>query len=91
VSEIVTIEVECSACGGTGIYHGFAEPQGVGVICLGCNGTGKAKFKYTPFTGRKLRKDIKAVRRSQGTFIATGVGPTGKSITYEEFLKGKKP
>jgi hypothetical protein len=91
VSEIVTIEIECTACGGTGIYHGFAEPPGVGVICLGCNGTGKEKLKYTPFTGRKVRKGIKTVQRSRGNFIPTGIGPAGRSITYEQFLKGKMP
>lgn len=91
MSEIVTIEVECNACGGTGIYHGFAEPEGIGVVCLACNGTGKVKLKYKPFTGRKMRKGIKTVQRSKGGFIATGIGPIGKSITYDEFLKGKMP
>lgn len=91
MSKKIVIEVECSDCGGTGIYCGFAEPKGVGVICLGCNGTGKSKLTYTPFTGRKTRKGVKTVRRSRGNFIATGVGPTGKSITYDEFLKGKMP
>lgn len=88
---VVTVEAECSACRGTGVYHGFAEPDGVGVVCLTCKGTGAMKLHYSPFTGRKTRKDIKTVRLSSGTFIATGIGPCVGSVTYEEFLAGKMP
>ncbi len=87
----VTVKVECSTCGGTGIYHGFAEPEGVGVVCLTCVGTGEAELKYTPFTGRKECMNIHTIRQSRGTHIATGVGPTGASVTYKEFLAGKLP
>ena len=89
--EVKIIEVECRSCGGTGVYSGFAEPAGVGVVCLTCDGTGKAKLSYTPFTGRKHRQGIETVRRSAGTFIATGAGPRGGSVTYREFLAGKMP
>lgn len=87
----VKIEVQCSSCNGTGIYCGFAEPKGVGVVCLRCDGSGKGELSYTPFTGRKERKDVKTVQRSRGSFIGTGVGPTGNSITYAEFIAGKRP
>lgn len=26
-------KIACKACGSSGVYHGFAEPRGVGVIC----------------------------------------------------------
>ena len=80
------IDIECSACQGTGLYHGFAEPPGVGVICVKCVGTGKVEFRYTPFTKRKTRTDIRTVQHSRGSFIGTGVGPVGPSLTYQEFL-----
>jgi hypothetical protein len=82
---------QCEACNGTGIYHGFAEPKGVGVVCLGCKGTGGVKLEYVPWTHRKLRRDIKTVRCSRGTFIVTGVGPIGGTVTYQQFLDGKMP
>jgi len=85
------IETECSSCGGRGVYCGFAEPRGTGVVCLNCEGTGCRKVKYTPFTARKRREGVEIVRRSKGGFIGTGVGPTGASVTYEEFLGGKMP
>jgi hypothetical protein len=85
------IEIEYDSCDGTGIYQGFAEPEGVGVVCLLCHGTGCRALSYKPFNGLRKRKGIKTVRRSAGTLIVTGVGPVGGEITYEEFLKGKMP
>lgn len=86
------IERVCeSGCAGTGVYSGFAEPKGVAVVCFACDGTGREKISYTPFTARKVTRGIKTVRTSQGTFIATGVGPIGGSVTYKEFLAGKFP
>jgi hypothetical protein len=84
-----TLSYECDACRGTGLYSGFCEGPGHAVVCLGCNGTGRAEFQYTPFTERKLRRDIKTVSLSKGRFIFAGVGPTGDNITYKEFLEGK--
>jgi len=86
-----SVQAECSSCGGTGVYCGFAEPKGTGVVCLSCDGTGCRTIEYKPFTGLKTRTGVHTVRRSQGTFIATGIGPTGGSVSYDEFLKGKKP
>lgn len=86
-----TINYECEDCRGTGLYSGMCEGPGVAVVCLGCEGSGRASFVYKPFTGRKGRRDIKTVRRSRGTFIATGVGPVGSEITYAEFVSGKLP
>ena len=85
------VEAQCDSCKGTGIYHGMCEPKGVGVVCLNCDGTGKAIIKYTPFDGRKTRTGILHVQRSRGAFLPTGTGPTGNSISYNEFLAGKMP
>ena len=88
---IIEVQAECGDCGGTGIYRGLAEPKGIGVVCLGCNGRGMRPLKYRPFTGRKKRGDVTTVRRSAGRFIATGVGPVGGSVNYADFLNGKMP
>jgi len=85
------IKAECDSCAGTGVYCGFAEPKGVGVVCLRCNGSGAVTILYRPFTGRKLKQGVKTVRLSRDSFIATGVGPTGSEISYEEFKAGKMP
>lgn len=84
--EKVVVQVACSSCGATGIYRGFAEPQGTGVKCLDCKGSGATTHTYTPYTGRQPREDIETVRESAGKLIVAEVGPTGDSMTYEEFL-----
>lgn len=86
---MATVKAECKSCSGTGVYKGFAEPEGVGVVCLQCSGTGCDEISYTPFTERKRRKGIRVVR--QGSFLATGVGPVGGEVSYEEFLNGRMP
>jgi len=88
---MAVLKAQCKACGGTGIYRGFAEPEGVGVICQSCAGTGCVEIRYEPFTERRRRSGVHTVRRSSGTFIATGVGPTRGSVSYEEFLRGRMP
>lgn len=91
MSKSVRVDIECKECATTGIYRGFAEPLGVGVICLKCNGTGRVMLEYTPFSGRKSTDGILTVRRSRGSLVAFGVGPTGDEITYQEFLEGRVP
>lgn len=86
-----TIRAECSACGGTGLYSGFAEPKGTAVVCVKCSGSGCEEITFTLFTGRKGKRNIQTVSRSRGLFIGTGVGPTGGSITYQEFQQGRMP
>lgn len=86
-----TVKAECRPCGGTGIYRGVAEPPGVGVVCLDCKGTGCKEITFTPFTERKRREGIKTVQLSRGGLLATGVGPVGGAVTYEQFLCGVMP
>lgn len=86
-----TVKTECSSCSGTGLYRGFAEPPGVAVICVNCDGTGCQEILYTPFSCRKKRYDVQTVQRTRGTLVFAGVGPTGGTISYQEFLQGKKP
>jgi hypothetical protein len=86
-----TVKAECGACEGSGIYRGFAEPPGVGVVCLQCNGSGCQEIRYKPFERRKGKRGVHTIRRSAGNFIVTGVGPTGGSVTYAEFQQGKMP
>jgi hypothetical protein len=85
------VKAECRACGATGVYQGFAEGRDEAVVCLECDGTGCKVIRYTPFTKRRLKRGVKVVRRSRGSFIATGVGGTGRAVTYAEFQTGKMP
>ena len=88
----IIVEHVCNGgCGGSGVYAGCAEPKGVAVVCLACDGTGKQTSYFEPFVKRRQRKGIHWVQRSKGSFIMTGVGPMKNRITYPEFLNGKMP
>jgi hypothetical protein len=84
---MATIKIACPNCRATGLYAGFAEPKGTAVICLSCDGKGWTMFKYEEFTGRKRKDGIYTIKRSAGTLLVTGVGPTGRGMTYDEFLR----
>lgn len=53
-------KIECGACGGTGLYSGFAEPEGVAVICHSCRGKGHGTGSKV-FHGRKRLKGVRTV------------------------------
>ena len=86
-----TIKTECEACGGTGLYCGMCEPEGTAVVCICCSGTGCAEVQYKEFTVRKGKRGVKTVSCSRGSFILTGVGAVGDSISYQEFRDGRMP
>jgi DnaJ-class molecular chaperone len=83
LSKKYSVEAECSACGGSGVYSGWQEPKGIAVICYRCNGTGKHIIDYKPFAGRKRRKGIATILIDKGTI--NGVHDI-QSMTYEHFL-----
>jgi hypothetical protein len=85
------IKAKCSDCSGTGVYCGMCEPEGVGVVCLRCGGSGCELIMYTPFTKRAIKRGVKQVRLSRGMLLADGVGPGGTMVCYQDFLKGKMP
>ena len=88
---MANVKVECNVCGGTGLYEGFAEPEGVAVVCLDCKGEGHKTLCVKPFTERRHKEGVKIVCRSSGSLIATGVGPKGYGITYTQFQNGQMP
>jgi len=98
----IELEIECSACSGTGLYSGMAESKGLAVVCRKCDGTGKYqyKFEYNEFEGIKKREDIERVylptrfKLGLGVIDFKGVGEIDmykKGISYTEFLEGKQP
>jgi hypothetical protein len=78
------IEAECDDCGGTGVYCGFMEPKGIGVVCVGCNGTGKKLIYYTPFERKRGKRNVQLVQISGSRSILFG-GPKGKQVPYRDF------
>ena len=91
---------KCTSCKGTGIYTGFGECNGFGVVCHNCNGTGKiyVKIEYEEFIKRSSKKGIHTVLQ---TNPGIGVGIDEKQglvkssfggMGYKEWKKtGKFP
>ncbi len=86
-----SVRCECDACRGSGLYRGFCEGDGEAVVCVRCGGKGWVVIEYTEFTGRKRRKGVKTIKLSRGSFVLTGVGGHGESMTYAEFEERYKP
>jgi len=87
------IKQQCEICGGTGIYVGFAEKDGFGIVCHKCKGKGFYMYTYEPFLKRKIRKGIKRVLKTNPG-IGLGINDKVKEtdfggITYQEWLENK--
>jgi hypothetical protein len=87
--KLMTVRAICTSCNGSGVYCGFMEKGGTGVVCVTCGGTGCEEIRYAPFVARRIIKGVHTVSLSKGRFIVTGVGATGDSVSYQDFLKGK--
>ena len=100
----IEMTIECPACGGTGIYSGMGEGEGVAVICYKCDGTGAYRYSYTynDFTGRKEKNGVKRVYLKGSSYklglgkinFSNGIGEIDmdkEGISYSEFLTGGKP
>ena len=85
-SDTVTVTTECSACGGTGLYQGFAQEAGYPTVCSNCKGSGGKEVTYTPFTGRRLKDGVRGVRPVNPTWRnkPANAYPT---ISYDEFRR----
>jgi len=93
----IEFDCKCEACKGTGIYVGFAERDGFGVVCGACKGTGKLHkiIEYDDFTNRGKRKGVKKIIRANPG-ITVGINPvlgltleSFGGMDYLDWLKGK--
>ena len=80
---------ECSSCRATGVYRGTMEPEGIGVICSLCGGTGRVQSSILKlFSVRRMRNDITTMfsrlTEKRGVYA-------GKGISYQAFLGGIMP
>jgi hypothetical protein len=88
----IVIEEQCSECGGSGVYKGFAEKGGLAVVCIHCNGTGKYTFKhsYKEFVGIQKRNSIKWVIPINPGYSLSENSPDIGGMSYDEWQSGKK-
>jgi ribosome-binding protein aMBF1 (putative translation factor) len=84
-----TVKAVCELCGGTGLCEKMRTTKGELMICPSCDGMGFEEIEYEPFVERKKIHSVKAVHFPRERVIGTGVGKTGKPMTYKEFLSDK--
>ena len=75
MKKTIEFDEKCKACDGTGLYVGFAENDGVAVVCYKCNGTGcfHFKYEYEPFEKRVEKKDvIWVIQSNPGIGVGSG-------------------
>lgn len=80
----IEFDQQCDSCKGTGIYQGFAEKDGIGVVCKRCDGTGKYHFvhSYDEFEGKKKTTKVKHVLECNP---GIGVGLGNGKFTFEDW------
>lgn len=78
----------CTSCNGTGIYVGFGEHDGAGVVCYKCKGEGSVHhvIEWDDPEGRKIRKGITRVYQCNPGFgIGQGTSEKGEVFKLEDF------
>jgi hypothetical protein len=91
------LKQECPDCHGYGIRAKsdvFEIPNRIAVVCRSCDGKGFIELDYTPYTARKPMKDILLIYRLNAGARSFSLSPkdlVGDPITYDDFLKGKRP
>jgi len=87
-NEPITHNIHCQDCNGSGVYVGFMQRRGTGVVCKICNGKGYIPIKVD--AGRKYRYELFTKRKFRSG-VSTVIDEEGYAITYDEFLNGKMP
>lgn len=91
MKKIIKHQEICKACDGTGIYSGFAEGEGMGVVCYKCKGTGCYEYhhEYEPFKQRKnIDNIIHVIQHNPGIGCGEGSGYKLKDfggMSYQEW------
>lgn len=96
-------DIECTSCGGTGLYRGLPGRGGAAAVCLSCSGSGKMHLvhEYKAFEGRKERTDVTRVFKTSGGYVLSDkntITDDGKVIhfseagcSYKDWLNGAEP
>jgi hypothetical protein len=76
MSGLISIDVECPACDGTGLYSGMGERDGAAVVCSRCSGTGMVTLSGRRFVHRRrVKPDVRRVfHHNPGIQIGEGNG-----------------
>ncbi|MCK5610744.1 hypothetical protein KAR91_53215 [Candidatus Pacearchaeota archaeon] len=93
---MITINIKCQTCNGTGLYSGTGERGKCAVVCNLCKGKGCVDFRYEEFAKREKRYGVVRVFESSHGFVHShedknGIKFSKGGTSYEEWLKGADP
>lgn len=85
---------QCRECQGTGLYLGFAERDGIAVVCRNCKGTGASRYRheYEEFKGRREREDVvRVLRGNPGIIVGSLHGNYSRfgGMSYFDWTRGE--
>ena len=85
-----TVDAQCAACNGTGLYVGMAERDGLAVVCHKCHGEGHHRLTMT-WSDPEPRKALPGIRRviEVNPGIVAIDSPEFGGMSYEEWVAGK--
>lgn len=78
----IVVDSQCPSCVGSAVRFDIAEPTGVATTCGNCGGEGKIKL-VIPLFANLVKRD--------GVEMVTNRFNRASTVTYEEFLAGKRP
>jgi hypothetical protein len=86
----ITVKAQCPSCHGTGVYVGYAEPEGEAVVCTRCTGKGWINLYYAEFNGRRRHPGVETVNYGPSYFVRPIIPGNAKDtfdeqMTYSEF------
>lgn len=86
MKKVFKVKEKCPSCNGTGVYIGFAERDGFGVVCSRCEGTGCREFihEYEEFKEKKKTSKIKRILECNPG-IGVGINSSDLVLNYESF------
>lgn len=87
---IIEYDRMCASCSGTGIYVGYAERDGAGIICRACHGTGccHIRIEYDDFVKRMRRTDVMRVQSVNPGVIVGGEIAEFGGLPYDDWISG---
>lgn len=86
-----TVKAECESCNGTGVYTGFGEGKGCGVVCSSCEGSGAYPMQYREFVRRKKKSGVKWIYETNPGIGVGGPHPEQfGGMSFDDWLAGKK-
>lgn len=83
----IELKIKCQSCGGSGVFIGMAERDGIAVVCNTCKGTGcfNYAFEYEDFVERENKRGIKHILRTNPGICVGTEGKEGKEYKFEDF------